>query len=90
MKVTAQTTMLDVVARAEKRARQTGRPTCAICRHMRVRSRDEARCVERREEWGGEFTLDGDSHLITLTQRAKGCGLFDSMLEPWPPWGKSA
>jgi hypothetical protein len=69
--------MLIVVARAEARARQTGKPTCGICRGMTALSEHEARCMRRVEQ----FVLDDTTSLLSLTVQARNCDRFDSMIE---------
>ena len=71
--------MASIVERAERVARSTGRPTCLVCREMRVRQPGEASCrATTREIAFG----DGNSYCLpSMTLRAGKCEQFDSMLD---------
>lgn len=68
-----------ITARAEQLSIKTGKPTCMICRHMLVKSHDEATCDISIH--GGTIYTGMINHLQAMTQRAQRCDLFDSMLE---------
>lgn len=67
-----------VAQRAENRHRQTGKPTCGVCRHMTVLPGAEAaNCMVRFEQ----FEMVAATSLASLTAWARTCPEYEGMVD---------